>query len=132
MYKIKVISEFSAAHFLRNYKGKCESLHGHNWKVETIISSDALDSLGMVMDFSDLKKIVGEVLEEFDHKCLNELDYFSAKGGSASGGKGYNPSSENIAKSLYFKLKGRILQQGVRLEEVRVWETEKACAVYFE
>ena len=132
MYKVKVISQFSAAHSLRKYKGKCENLHGHNWKIEVVVASDILNSLGMVMDFSDLKKIVNEVLEEFDHKYLNELDYFSPKSASSSGGKGNNPSSENIAGYLYSKVKEKILHQEYRLEEVRVWETEKACAIYCE
>jgi len=71
MYKIKVISNFSAAHSLREYKGKCESLHGHNWKVEVIISSRELDRAGMVIDFGELKIIVNRVLEKLDHKHLN-------------------------------------------------------------
>ena len=132
MYKVKIISQFSAAHFLRNYKGKCEVLHGHNWKVEVLTSSLKLNSSGMVMDFSDLKKITSNVLEELDHRYLNELDYFSAEGGSASGGKGQNPSSEEIAKYIFDKLKDEIAAKGCKLEKVRVWETETSCASYSE
>jgi len=66
MFRVKIITHFSAAHFLRNYKGKCETLHGHNWKVEVVVSGNELDSLGMVMDFSDLKRIASIALEELD------------------------------------------------------------------
>ena len=136
MYKAKIISNFSAAHFLRNYKGKCENLHGHNWKVEVVVSSSKLNSLGMVMDFSDLKKLTKGVLRELDHTCLNDLEYFSAsaKSGCASGAKGgeHNPSSEEIAKYIFNKLKTLIVEKNCQLEEIRVWETESSCAVYIE
>lgn len=120
MYKIKIISYFSAAHSLREYKGKCESLHGHNWKVEVVISSLKLNDAGMVMDFHDLKLLTKEVIENLDHKHLNDLKYF----------KEHNPSSEEIAKYIFDELNGRILEQGCRLEKVRVWETENSCAIY--
>ncbi len=132
MYKVKISSNFSAAHFLRNYKGKCEVLHGHNWKVEVLVSGSKLNPLGMVVDFSDLKKITKGILSDLDHKYLNELDYFSAKGGPASGGKGHNPSSEEIAKYIFTKLKDKISVDGGKLKEVRVWETENSCAIYDE
>ena len=122
MYKVKIISQFSAAHSLRNYKGKCETLHGHNWKVEVLTSSLKLNSSGMVMDFSDLKKITSNVLEELDHRHLNELDYFTT----------HNPSSEEIAKYIFDKLKEPITVKGCKLEEIRVWETDSSCAVYQE
>jgi len=131
MYKVKIISRFSAAHSLRNYKGKCEALHGHNWKAEVLVSSLKLDSSGMVMDFSGLKKITSNVLDELDHHHLNELDYFSAKG-EQSGGKGHNPSSEEIAKYIFDKLKEEIAARGCKLEEIRVWETDASCASYGE
>lgn len=120
MYKIKIISNFSAAHSLRGYKGKCESLHGHNWKVEVSVSSDKLNSLGMVIDFHELKKITNQVLEELDHKHLNDLEYF----------KKANPSSEEIAHYIFSKLKELIAMQKCKLEEVLVWETENSSAGY--
>ena len=122
MYKVKIISQFSAAHSLRNYKGKCEALHGHNWKVEVLVSSLKLNSSGMVMDFSNLKKITSNVLEELDHHHLNEISYF----------KNQNPSSEEIAKYIFDKLKGEIIAAGCKLEKIRVWETANSCAVYQE
>ena len=75
MFKVKITTHFSAAHSLREYKGKCESLHGHNWKVEVLVSRTKLNALGMVIDFSDLKEITNNVLSEFDHKHLNDLAY---------------------------------------------------------
>ena len=100
MFKIKIVTHFSAAHFLRNYKGKCESLHGHNWKVEVLASRVSLDSLGMVMDFGDLKKMTKSVLEELDHNQLDKIEYF----------KQHNPSSEEIARYIFNKLKSEIVR----------------------
>lgn len=120
MYKIKVVSYFSAAHSLRGYKGKCESLHGHNWKVEVRVSSCQLNSQGMVMDFKELKELTNNVIEELDHKHLNDVDYF----------KEHNPSSEEIARYIFIKLKVEIIKKGSQLEGVRVWETENSCALY--
>jgi len=122
MFRVKIITHFSAAHFLRNYKGKCETLHGHNWKVEVVVSGNELDSLGMVMDFSDLKRIASIALEELDHQNLNDLDYFKER----------NPSSEEIARYIFNKLKKEINQGDYQLEEVRVWETDSSCAAYCE
>jgi 6-pyruvoyltetrahydropterin/6-carboxytetrahydropterin synthase len=120
MYKIKVVNSFSSAHFLRGYKGKCENLHGHNWKVEAAVCSKKLDKLGMVMDFSELKKELKVILEELDHKLLNDLKYF----------KKINPSSENICRYIYDCLRNPIEKKGLKLLEVVVWETETSRASY--
>ncbi|UCG34958.1 MAG: 6-carboxytetrahydropterin synthase QueD [Candidatus Omnitrophota bacterium] len=120
MFKIKIISYFSGAHNLKNYKGKCESLHGHNWKVEVVVKSSKLDKAGMVMDFSNLKKITNDVLNDLDHHYLNEIEYF----------KSHNPSSEELARYIFEKLKEPLAQRSCVLEEVRVWETESSCATY--
>ncbi|MBI4335881.1 MAG: 6-carboxytetrahydropterin synthase QueD [Candidatus Omnitrophica bacterium] len=118
MYEVRIISDFSAAHMLRHYKGKCENMHGHNWKVEVSLSSGKLDRLGMVVDFKSLKKTVGLILEKLDHKNLNDLSYF----------KKANPTSENIAKYIYDRIKDR----GAGPRTVTVWESETACATYGE
>lgn len=131
MYEIRVMSGFSAAHYLRNYKGKCEMLHGHNWKVEAIVSSHTLDSNGLVMDFKELKQKLNNVLEEFDHVFLNEVEYFSAGGGSASGGKGHNPTSEEIAAYIFNRLKAQIPSTHT-LKGITVWEKDTSCALYQE
>ena len=129
MFEVKVITDFSAAHFLKHYKGKCESLHGHNWKVEAVIQSPSLDQLGMVMDFKNLKKLLNEVIEQFDHKLLNELGFFKNK----------NTTSEIIAKCIFNELKKKISQyckkqkpERLCLKQVAVWEQESSCAVYSE
>lgn len=118
MYKIKVEGHFSSAHNLRGYKGKCESLHGHNWKVEAAVTSAELDSCGMVMDFKALKQELEEQLSELDHKYLNESPCFSE----------VNPTSENIARYLYLALKKKV----PGLSSVRVWESENSSATYYE
>ena len=122
MYKLKIISNFSAAHSLREYKGKCEALHGHNWKVEVVVSSNEVDRAGMVVDFGDLKKLTALVLEELDHKHLNEIEYFTT----------HNPSSEEIARYIFTTLKEAISDKKCTLEEIRVWETDTSCAAYQE
>ncbi|MFA4989020.1 MAG: 6-carboxytetrahydropterin synthase QueD, partial [Candidatus Omnitrophota bacterium] len=88
MYTLKVESSFSSAHNLRGYKGKCEELHGHNWRVEISVRSRDLDGTGMLLDFKYLKKKLNNVLDRMDHQYLNKLDHF----------KKVNPTSENIAR----------------------------------
>lgn len=116
MYTITIRTEFNAAHRLRDYHGKCESLHGHNWSVEVKVRSEKLDKTGMVLDFSDLKKKVSEFLEILDHKFLNELEPFKDK----------NPTSENIARFIYDGLKPMCRD----LLEITVWETPTSSASY--
>lgn len=123
-YKIYVESQFSSAHYLRMYKGKCENLHGHNWKVGVYVKSSKLDSVGMVLDFTDLKKALRKVLEKLDHKFLNkEIDFF----------KNTQPTAENIAKYIYENLKV-LLNKHKNIEsiEVVVWETPTQAAIYEE
>lgn len=116
MYEIKITDEFSGAHNLRNYKGKCEALHGHNWKVEVFLYSDTLNGKGMVMDFKDLKGKLRNVITPLDHKYLNNLAFFKKE----------NPTSENIARYIHGKLARAV---GKRLK-VSVWETDTSCASF--
>jgi 6-pyruvoyltetrahydropterin/6-carboxytetrahydropterin synthase len=116
MYSIKIEADFSAAHNLRGYKGKCEDLHGHNWKVEVKVTQNKLDKTGMLMDFKILKHIVYGILEKLDHKYLNNISYF----------KKVNPTSENIARYIYDNLKSAI----PCLKSVTVWESHNSCATY--
>lgn len=118
MYSIKVEGNFSSAHNLRGYKGKCESLHGHNWKIEVVAAKEKLDKAGMVMDFKFLKKELNAILEKLDHKHLNNVTYF----------KKVNPTSENIAKYIYDCLKKKIRT----LSSITVWENSTSCATYYE
>ncbi|MFH0948206.1 MAG: 6-carboxytetrahydropterin synthase QueD [Elusimicrobiota bacterium] len=124
MYSITVEDEFSAAHNLRNYKGKCEKLHGHNYRVRLTVSGKTLDKSGMLIDFTDLKKILKEVLSKFDHSYLNDISPFDSAG--------VNPTAENIAKHIYDKIRLQITDCRLQITEVTVWETEKNCATYYE
>lgn len=116
MFTLKVEAGFSAAHNLRGYKGKCEDLHGHNWKVEVEVKSVKLNNIGMVMDFGLIKEALNNILEKLDHKYLNEIPYF----------KKVNPTSENIAKYIFDCIKSQV--PSVNL--VRVWESENSSAAY--
>jgi 6-pyruvoyltetrahydropterin/6-carboxytetrahydropterin synthase len=118
MYNIKVESDFSSAHNLRGYKGKCEELHGHNWKVEVVISKDKLDKAGMVLDFKYLKMKLNRILQNLDHKYLNNIPYF----------KKVNPTSENIVQYIYGQLKPQL----ANLKSVTVWENNTSSATYEE
>lgn len=123
MFRLKVQDHFSSAHYLRNYQGACENLHGHNWKVELVVEGETLNDIEILIDFKELKKILKEVLEELDHRLINELPYFQEK----------NPSSENIAQYIYLKVKEKLQDvPQIRVKEVTVFETEKASATYFE
>ncbi len=123
MYMIGVWDHFSSAHYLRNYEGKCEHLHGHNWKVEVVLEGDTLDEAGMVLDFGILKGFLKDIMNTLDHKCLNDdVDFF----------KNISPSSEHIARYIYNSLKEKIVGYPVRMHEVKVFESENSYAVYKE
>lgn len=116
MYSVKVEGNFSSAHNLRFYKGKCEELHGHNWKVEVVAAKEGLDKVGMVLDFKNLRHELNKILDRLDHKYLNKTPYF----------KKVNPTSENMAKYIYDRLKIKISS----LVSVTVWENSVSCATY--
>ena len=118
MYRIEVYSNFSSAHKLRGYKGKCENIHGHNWKVEVAISSESINDIGIVVDFKDVKAKLEEVLKDLDHKDLNSLPYF----------KEVNPTSENIAKFIFDEFK----KKNLPASHVSVWEADDSKATYME
>ncbi|MBM3253572.1 MAG: 6-carboxytetrahydropterin synthase QueD [Candidatus Omnitrophica bacterium] len=120
MFEVSVKGDFSAAHFLRDYHGKCEKLHGHNWKVEVCVSGRTLDKCGMVIDFKELKDKLNRILCEFDHSFLNEISYF----------KKINPTSENIAEYIYKKLDKQISNKNLKVKKVSVWESEKSYATF--
>lgn len=122
MYELKIEDHFASAHNLRGYQGACEALHGHNWKIEVIVRAQTLNAIGLAVDFKDLKQAAGEVLEGLDHKYLNELEPF----------REVNPSSENIAAYIFREVDERIRGSGARVYKVTAWESEKACASYFE
>jgi 6-pyruvoyltetrahydropterin/6-carboxytetrahydropterin synthase len=120
MYVIKILSHFSGAHRLRYLHGKCEELHGHNWKVEVSVAARRLGKEGIVIDFQVLKQKVEKVLKTLDHTFLNDHPYFSTK----------EPSSENIAKYIFDRLKGEFKGHPAVLKEVTAWESETSSATY--
>jgi 6-pyruvoyltetrahydropterin/6-carboxytetrahydropterin synthase len=120
MYELKIITEFSAAHNLRNFRGKCEALHGHNWKVEVVLSGKSLDESGVVLDFAEVKGATSEIMSEIDHRYLNDLPFFMEN----------NPSSENIARYIFHRLQEKIDNDRVRIRRVTAWESQDACASY--
>ncbi len=119
MYEISVTDHFAAAHNLRGHKGGCENLHGHNWRVEAILTAENLDGLGMVCDFRDAKRALSGIIEEYDHCYLNELEQFRQS----------NPTTENISRFIAEAL-GDKLPEGVRVRSVAVWESESSYARY--
>jgi len=122
MYKLKVVTSFAAAHNLNNYQGECENLHGHNWRVEVSVTAKELDKAGLCIDFKILKAETKELLNTLDHKYLNERDCF----------KGDSPSSENISRYVYQELSSRLNDGNVKVDTITVWESDFACASYYE
>jgi 6-pyruvoyltetrahydropterin/6-carboxytetrahydropterin synthase len=122
MFEVTVEQTFAAAHALRNYKGGCENLHGHNFKVQVVLAGERLDDTGMLVDFIDIKNLMGQVLARLDHQNLNEVSPFDVK----------NPSAENIAEYFYSQMTGGLTHTPVpvRILEVKVWETDIQSATY--
>ncbi|MBZ0155745.1 MAG: 6-carboxytetrahydropterin synthase QueD [Alphaproteobacteria bacterium] len=123
MYELMIETGFASAHQLRGYKGKCENLHGHNWKVQTYIVAERLNEIDIAIDFHDLKAMTNEIISQLDHTCLNDVFPFTER----------NPSSENIARWIFDSLKKRLVEyKGIAVSAVTVWESETASATYYE
>lgn len=120
MYEVTIIKSFSAAHILSQVGGKCEELHGHNFKVELTLGAPDLNQSGLLIDFRLVKKWLGEILNELDHKHLNEISYFA----------GINPSAENVAKYIAEKIAPAAKAAQVKVTRVKVWESENAAVTY--
>ena len=118
MYQISVEQHFDAAHALRGYQGKCENLHGHRFRVVARLRTSKLNDVGLAFDFRDLKARLNDVLERFDHTNLNEVPPFNT----------INPSSENIASTVYNELQKKL--PGFKLSSVEVWESPDSSAEY--
>ena len=123
MFEVVVEDEFSAAHFLKLYDGRWELRHGHDWKVAVVVRSEALDTIGVVVDFEWLKPTLKKVLSEFHEKSLNDVPAFKSAG--------LNTSTENIAKLIGDRLGSAMPKGNARLVKVTVWETPDACASYY-
>ena len=125
MFEVTVESGFSSGHYLRNYKGKCENPHGHNYKVRVTLAGAELDSTGLLLDFKLLKQVLKPVIERIDHFMLNDIKPFTE----------LNPSAENIARYFYqqtnLQLDG-MTQGRVRVKDCTIWETDTTTATYYE
>ena len=124
MFEVTVESEFSAAHSIRDYPGKCSRLHGHNYRVAVVFAGDRLDEHDMLLDFAQAKAIVGEVLDALDHTHLNDLPAFRER----------KVTTENLARHIFQSVRERLagLAPEVRLGRVTVWEGPRSCATYSE
>lgn len=122
MFELMVETTFAAAHQLRGYMGKCEHLHGHNWKVQVHVTAEKLNEIDIAIDFQELRRLTNEITVSLDHTFLNDVFPFTEK----------NPSSENIAKWIYDTLRKKINSGDVQLTAVTVWESETASATYYE
>lgn len=122
MFEVSVDDGFAAAHNLRNYKGKCENLHGHNYKVRVTLSGKELDRTGLLYDFVHLKQVIQSVIRSLDHQYLNELKPFDT----------LNPSAENIAKHIYEETSKQMKDtaNGAAISSITVWESDVTAATY--
>ncbi len=120
MYQITVEQHFDAAHFLRGYQGKCEALHGHRFGVVVKITASGVDDVGIAYDFAELKQHLGNILARFDHTCLNDVPPFDK----------INPSSENIAATIYNEVKLKLAGAPVSLACIEVWESPQSGVAY--
>lgn len=119
MYQVSVEQHFDAAHYLRDYHGKCENLHGHRFKVVVHLKAEKLNEIGLAYDFAELKRHLGDVLATFDHTCINDVPPFDK----------LNASSENIAVTIYQRLKPKLPGE-LTLASVEVWESPQTYITY--
>lgn len=120
MYELTVVTQFAAAHQLRKFRGKCEKLHGHNWRIEVSLTGEKLNNAGLLIDFKEIKEATDRILEELDHSFLNELPKF----------KDQNPSSENIAAYIFEKLGSTLNNNQIKVTRVTAWESDSSGATY--
>ena len=120
-YEVMIERNFSSAHQLRGYKGKCENLHGHNYKIEIFAKGAELNNIGLLIDFVDLKKAADDVVKYFDHRNINELPPFDEE---------LNPSAENLARFILEYLNRAVSDERVKICKVRCYETPTSVATY--
>jgi 6-pyruvoyltetrahydropterin/6-carboxytetrahydropterin synthase len=120
-FEVMIERNFSSAHQLRGYKGKCENLHGHNYKIEIYARGSELDNIGLLVDFGELKDAADEVVQYLDHRNINELEPFDEE---------LNPSAENLARYILERVSSRVGDDRVRVYKVRCFETPTSVATY--
>ena len=122
MFVLKIVTDFAAAHSLRDYPGNCSRLHGHNWGVEVKVQSEVLDETGIAIDFREIKNQTKEVANRLDHFYLNDIKPFDE----------INPTAENIAKYFFDELKKLINTDTVSVKELTIWEPPRSAVTYSE
>jgi 6-pyruvoyltetrahydropterin/6-carboxytetrahydropterin synthase len=120
MFEISVEHTFAAGHALREYQGKCENVHGHNYKVQVTIAGNKLNAAGLLMDFVELRAEIKGLVEKLDHRFLNDIPPFDQ----------LNPSAENLAKYICDGIEPQVQNQGLQVHSVTVWETDTTSATY--
>ena len=120
MYEISVEYSFAAGHALRGYKGKCENVHGHNYKVQVTVAGEQLNASGLLVDFVDLRAAIQSIVDRLDHRFLNDLPPFDQ----------LNPSAENLARYMCEELQPQVKEQALRIQSVTVWETDTTSATF--
>jgi 6-pyruvoyltetrahydropterin/6-carboxytetrahydropterin synthase len=121
MFEVMIERNFSSAHQLRGYKGKCENLHGHNYKIEIFARGRELDHIGLLVDFGELKTAADDIVTYLDHRNINELPPFDAE---------LNPSAENLARYILERVAARVGDERVQVYKVRCYETPTSVATY--
>jgi 6-pyruvoyltetrahydropterin/6-carboxytetrahydropterin synthase len=119
MFEVSVEETFAAGHALRGYRGKCENVHGHNYRVQLTLEGLELDAIGLLVDFVEVKRLMRGVIGYLDHRFINDLPPFDV----------LNPSAENMAKYFYDEISSQ-LPAPVRLGQVKIWETDITSATY--
>jgi 6-pyruvoyltetrahydropterin/6-carboxytetrahydropterin synthase len=124
MFEVSVEETFAAGHALRNYRGKCENVHGHNYRVRVTIGGADLDSAGLLVDFVEIKRVLRAIIEKLDHQFLNDIEPFDK----------LNPTAENMARYFHEEITEHLdsgaRENPVRVSEVKIWETDTATATY--
>jgi len=123
MYILTIEDHFASAHQLRGYKGKCENIHGHNWKVVMSVKGEKLNEIGLLIDFHDLKVILKKICGDLDHKNVNEVEPFDR----------INPSSENIAGYIAKRAQEELDRTGedIAVDSVTVWESDTSRCTFY-
>ena len=125
MYEVTVEDTFAAGHYLRNYKGKCENPHGHNYKLRVTLAGNELDKAGLLLDFKDLREVMRRVTDRLDHQMINDVEPFTV----------LNPSAENLSKYFFDETNAKlnVVTNGrVWVKNVTVYETDTTTATYSE
>ena len=126
MFEVSVERSFAAGHALRGYRGKCENVHGHNYKVRVTLRGAELDSIGLLVDFVEVKRLMQSIIDRLDHRFMNDIPPFTE----------LNPSAENLARYFYQEMQRGLAETPaavpVRVGEVQIWETDVTTATYRE